>query len=48
MWKINRLIFSYKTVKARTGINREQFQEHEGDFTKYFPDIDVFLSIQSG
>ena len=49
MVKINRLMVSNGLVKDRISENRAPMSiTHADDFTKYFPDIDLSLSAQSG
>ena len=49
MGKINRLMISNGTIKVKiSGISAPISITHADDFTKYFPDIDLSLSAQSG
>ena len=49
MGKINRLMVSNRTVKVKiSDISAPISITHADDFTKYFPDIDLSLSAQSG
>ena len=49
MGKINRLMVSNGTVKVKTSeISAPISITHADDFTKYFPDVDLSLSAQSG
>ena len=49
MGKINRLMVSNGTVKVKISeISAPISTAHADDFTKYFPDIDLSLSAQSG
>ena len=49
MGKINRLMVSNGTVKVNISeISAPISTTHADDFTKYFPDIDLSLSAQSG
>ena len=49
MGEINRLMVSNRTVKVKISeISVPISITHTDDFTKYFPDIDLSLSAQSG
>ena len=49
MGKINRLMVSNGTVKLKISeISAPISIIHADNFTKYFPDIDLFLSEKSG
>ena len=49
MGKINRLMVSNETVKVKISeISAPISITHANDFTKYFPDVDLSLSAQSG
>ena len=49
MVKINRLMVSNGLFKDRISENRAPMSiTHADDFTKYFPDVDLSLSAQSG
>ena len=49
MGKINKLMVSNGTVKVNISeISAPISITHADDFTKYFPDIDLSLSTQSG
>ena len=49
MGKINRLMFSNKTVKVKISeISSPISMTHADDFPKYFCDIDLSLSVQCG
>ena len=49
MRKINRLMVSNGTVKVKISeISASISITHAGDFTKYFPGVDLSLSAQSG
>ena len=49
MGKINRLMVSNETLKVKISeISAPISITHADDFTKYFPDVDLSLSAQSG
>ena len=49
MGKINRPMVSNGTVKVKLSkISAPISMTHADDFTKYFPDIDLSLNLQSG
>ena len=49
MGKINRLMVSNGTVKVKISeISAPISITHADDFTKYFPDVDLSVSAQSG
>ena len=49
MGKINRLMVPNRTVRVKISeISAPISITHADDFTKYFPDIDLSLSAQSG
>ena len=49
MGKINRLMVSNGILKVKISENSAPISIiHADDFTKYFPDIDLSLSAQSG